>query len=112
MKTRPLSVIVISVVFIIAGITGIIYHAGEWRDSAISFDVVAAFLIRVAAIVGGVFALLGKNWARWLLILWIVYHVVLSAFHSTSELITHSVIAAIVGACLFNRKANQYFSKD
>jgi hypothetical protein len=111
MNKIPLSVIVISLVFILAGVSGIIYHASEWQGIGMSTEVVVAFLIRLAAVVGGVFALRGKNWARWLLMLWIVYHVALSVFHSTSELITHFVIAIIVGLCLFNGKANGYFRK-
>jgi hypothetical protein len=111
MKNIPLSVIIICIVFILAGITGIIYHANEWQSIGIDTEVVVAFLIRLAAVIGGVFALRGKNWARWLLVLWILYHVALSVFHPASELITHFVIAIIVGLCLFNGKANRYFRK-
>ena len=34
------------------------------------------------AIVCGVFLLRGHNWARWLALAWIAFHVVLSAFHA------------------------------
>jgi hypothetical protein len=112
MNKIPLSVLIISIVFILAGITGIVYHASEWQSTGVNGEVVSAFFIRLAAVIGGVFALRGKNGARWLLMLWIVYHLALSVFHSTSELITHFVFAVIVGFCLFNSKARKHFQKN
>jgi len=44
-------------------------------------------MIRIIAVVGGVFLLMGHNWARWLMLAWLAFHVAVSAFHSLSEFI-------------------------
>lgn len=106
---RPLSVTLTSWLFIVAGIAGIIYHASEWKDVAQEPEVIWAFVVRLLAIVGGVFALRGSNRARWLLVAWIIYHVVLSFYHTTAELAMHALLMVIVLLALFNRKADLYF---
>jgi hypothetical protein len=110
MANRPLSVTLVAWLFILAGTIGIAYHARE-IDLRHPFanDVILACAIRLLAIVGGAFALRGHNWARWLMLAWIGYHVVLSAFHAPVELIMHAVIAAIVAYALFRPAANAYF---
>ena len=39
-------------------------------------------LSRLLQIVAGVFMLYGRNWARWLLVAWIAFHIVVGALHS------------------------------
>jgi hypothetical protein len=56
-----------------------------------------------------VFMLRGCNWARWLLLVWIAYHVILSAFHSLSELVMHSLLFALVAYFLLRPQASAYF---
>ncbi len=108
---RPLTVAIICCLFIVAGVTGIIYHAPEWKATGMQADTILAFVVRVAAIVGGIFTLKGSNFARWVLVIWIVYHVVLSFYHSTAELVTHIAVTIVVLLGLFNSKANEYFRK-
>ena len=110
MKNRPLSIILISGLFIAAGVIGIIYHASELKDLATP-DVSLVFFVRMLAIIGGIFTLRGANWARWLLVVWIVYHVILSFFHSTEEVIMHFILAIVVVVSLFHPKANFYFKR-
>ena len=106
---RPLSVTLIAALFIIAGISGIVYHFPEWKQFGIHSETVWPFVVRLTAIVAGIFLLRGSNVARWVLVAWIVYHVGLSFFHSTSELLTHVAVTVVVVVGLFNRKASQYF---
>lgn len=108
---RPLAITIIGWLFIIAGVTGIIYHASEWSTIGIQQETIWALFVRVSAILGGIFTLKGSSVARWVLVIWVVYHVVLSYFHSTAELITHLVVTVLVLLGLFNSKANQYFRK-
>ena len=110
MKHRPLSITLISCLFIAAGVVGIIYHASELKDVAMP-EVGLVLFVRMLAIIGGVFTLRGANWARWLLVAWIIYHVILSFFHSTAELIMHFVLSIVVVMSLFHPKANTYFKK-
>ena len=89
---------------------GIIYHASELKDLATP-EVSLVLFVRMLAIIGGIFTLRGANWARWLLVAWIIYHVILSFFHSTAELIMHFVLSIVVVISLFHPKANTYFKK-
>lgn len=110
MKHRPLSVTLISYLFIAAGAMGIIYHASELKNVATP-EVSLVLFVRLLAIIGGIFTLRGANWARWLLLAWIIYHVILSSFHSTAELIMHFVLSIVVVVSLFHPKANAYIKK-
>jgi hypothetical protein len=83
MRRRPIVVTVISIVLVIAGAAGLIYHGRELWDSSVPwYETVTIALVRVLAIVAGVFMLRGRNWARWLAVLWMAFHAVLSIFHS------------------------------
>ena len=111
MKHRPLSVTLISFLFIAAGAAGIIYHALELKEIATQPEIILTLLVRALAIAGGVFALRQSNWARWMLVAWIVYHVILSVFHSAAELTMHAILMIVVFVSLFHPKANDYFKK-
>jgi hypothetical protein len=106
--SRPFSVTVISCLFIAAGIIGIAYHASELRNPFAS-EAVWVLFVRLLAVVGGIAALRGANWGRWLLILWMAYHVVLSAFHSVAELAFHAVFLAVIAFVLLRTPASAYF---
>ncbi len=112
MKNRPLPVIITAFIFIIAGCVGLIYHAHEYfEQGAVKNELIWVAFIRILAIVCGVLLLKGVNWARWLAIAWLAYHVVLSSFHSASEAITHFVLLAIVSFLLFIPKSSAYFKR-
>lgn len=108
---RPPSITVIGCLFVAAGAVGVVYHTTEFnvRDP-LHVDLVWALLVRVLAIIGGVFLLRGANWARWLLLVWMAYHVILSAMHSLSELAMHVVIFAAVAYVLLSSRASSYYA--
>jgi len=109
---RRFPVVIVGLLFVSAGIVGLVYHAGEIDlHHPFEFDVVAVLVVRLLAIVGGVFVLLCRNWARWLLIGWLGYHVVLSAFHSPGELVFHFVLLVVISWLLFRAGASPYFSR-
>lgn len=72
-------------------------------------DLGPAWATRVLGLIGGVGLLQGRNWARWLLVAWMVFHVGLSLFHSMAELLTHVAIFTPLGYLLFRREAQLYF---
>lgn len=110
MSKRPQSVTVISWLFLVTGIVGTAYHATEFKAGGpFQYDVLWVCLVRLLAIVCGVFMLRGHNWARWLLVLWIAFHVILSGLHSTSKLVVHSLLMAVVTYFLFRSRASAYF---
>jgi hypothetical protein len=110
MKPRPLSVAVIGWTFIAAGLVGLAHHAPEFHSTTTAKDVdVLILLIRILAILGGAYLLLGANWARSLLVGWLGYHVFLSARHSTLELALHAPLLAVIVYFLFREPAASYF---
>ncbi|HEV8592709.1 MAG TPA: hypothetical protein VGQ55_11445, partial [Pyrinomonadaceae bacterium] len=107
MNKRPIAITIIAWLFIAAGFVGLTYHLTEFDiNGPFQFELVLVLVLRVLVIVCGVFILRGSNWARWLLLVWIAYHLVLSAFHSTSELAMHSVLLAVVAYFLLRRKSS------
>jgi hypothetical protein len=110
MNKRPHSVTVIGCIFIAAGIIGLAYHITEFKaQHPFENEVVWVLLVRLLAILGGVFLLRGSGWARWFLLIWIAYHVILSAFHSLVELIMHALLLAIIGYFLYRPRVSAYF---
>ena len=86
------SVAVLSWLYIAVGVVGLIYHAVSWSSDEPTVDQAWVLGLRVLAVIGGVFTLRGAVWSRWLLVVWIAYHVYLSVGHSSSQLIVHSVL--------------------
>lgn len=110
MKKRPLPVIIVALLFIVAGAIGFVYHFAEFFDpGARVYDLLWIQFVRVTAIVCGILLFKGINWARWLAIAWLLYHVVIGAYHSTSQMITHIVMLLIVALLLYLPKSSAFF---
>jgi hypothetical protein len=118
MKKRPISIIIISLVFIAIGAGGLI--KGLWPLVASSarltnHDLMDSALVGVSgvlALVSGVFMLRRANWARWLCILWMAFHVVISLGHEMSKLVVHSVMLVVLLLVLLWPNANAYFRSE
>jgi len=108
MKKRPVTVTALSLILMVTGLGGIAYHIREFA-AADKLDYVVILLVRALAVVAGVFMLRGSNWARWLSMLWVAFHVVVSAFHSRGELAMHVLVFAVFAYVLFGREAADYF---
>jgi len=116
---RPVAITIIAWLFILVGAAGLLkdwlplltdasrqlakLKADGWADLG------SAWITRMLAIVGGVGLLGGRNWARWLLVAWMVFHIGLSVLHSVPELLTHLVIFAPIGYLLFRPPAESFF---
>jgi uncharacterized membrane protein len=100
---RPFPVTVVGWLFIITGVVSLGYHLRH----GISDRWIAA--IAVVAIVGGVFLLRGHRWARWLLLVWLAAHVVISAFHSWSLMAAHLVLLVAIAYSLLTPPSSEYF---
>jgi hypothetical protein len=104
-----MSVTLVACVFVLAGAVGIAYHARDLVDPGFQVGTVWVLLLRLAAIVAGVFLLRGANWARVLAVAWMAYHVVLSAFHTMPELLAHLVFLTVIVAVLLHPSAAAFF---
>jgi uncharacterized membrane protein HdeD (DUF308 family) len=111
MMKRPVSITVIGCLFIAAGIVGITYHFREFIQRPFTYEVLWIFALRLLAILAGVFVLRGRNWARWILIAWIAYHVILSVFHSLSEVLMHGLLFVVITYFLCRPRAAAYFRR-
>jgi len=103
---RPFPVTILGFLFILAGLVGLVYHLSE---SPLDHWVIPISIVRIIAVVGGVFLLRGHNWARWLVLAWLTFHVVVSAFNSLSESTAHVVLVMVVGYFLLRSPASRYF---
>jgi hypothetical protein len=110
MKNRPLPVIIVSVLFILVGSVGFAYHLKDFVESNDKlYELIWVLFLRILAVVCGFLLFFRINWARWLAIAWLAYHVVISAFNSTSEMIAHIVFLIIVSILLYLPVSLRYF---
>ena len=105
MRKPPFPIIVIGALFIVAGAAGLIYHL---HDQPFDRGALLLLFVRLLAVVSGIFLLLGHNWARWLLIAWLAFHVSISAFHSIEQTVVHALLLAVVAYFLFRPPASTY----
>ena len=66
-------------------------------------------VLRLLTIVGGGLALRGYSLGRWLLLLWLVSHVVISTLHSPFELAVHILVLLVSAFFLYRPTASDYF---
>lgn len=110
MKKCPLSVTLLSLLIAAAGAVGFAYHVVELNlRQPFQNDAVWVELVRLVAVVCGVYMWRGRNWARWLAMVWIGFHVVVSGFHSFPEFAFHALLFAVFGYLLFRPQATEYF---
>ncbi len=107
---RPLSVIILACVYIAVGTIGFVYHFPNLHGmNAFQYDDFWIELTEFLAILCGVFVLRGRNWARWLALAWMAFHVILSAFHALPEFAIHVLFFAVIAWFLFRPAAARYF---
>lgn len=102
----------VSVLFILTGSIGVIYHILEIPEPDFSLaDLMWVFAIRLLAIACGLLLWNGIRWARWLAVAWLAYHVALGAFHSISGVITHLGLLVLVCMLLYWPSSNVFFTE-
>ena len=110
MKKRPIAVTVLGCLYIVVGIASPAFHltqSNAYRSPR--GDLLWIAFIGALALVAGVFMLLRQNWARWLALAWMAFHVALSVFHPLHELILHSALLVAFIYLLFRPDAQAYF---
>ena len=103
---RPFSVSFLGCMFIVAGLVSLFYHL--LRDR-LDYWTLPISLVGILAIVGGVFLLKGRNWARWLVLAWLTFHVAVSALNSMSRSVAHIVLLIAVAYFLLTPPDSRYF---
>jgi hypothetical protein len=107
MKKRPIPIIIVAALFILVGIVGFAFHVKEFSDRP--YETTWVLFVEVVAITCGALLLFKIAWARWLTITWLLYHITISAFNSTSQMIAHIVFLVLVSVLLFLPVSSMYF---
>ena len=109
---RPWSVIVVALIFFALGVLDITRGLAPLFASAphshMAVDDVEVLAIGIAAIGGAVYVWKGRNWARWLLAVWMAFHVAISIGQPT-KLIAHALIFGCIALLLFHPRTSSYF---
>ena len=103
---RPISVTILACVYLLVGAAGFIFHFKESLASPREGALIEP--TELIAFICGVFLLRGANWARWLAVAWIVFHVAIS-FPQLQKVTVHAIICALIAWILFRPAAGRYF---
>ena len=111
-RERPLAVTVLACLYLAVGVVGFFYHLQPILAAhAIQRDDLFVELSEVIAVGCGFFLLRGENWARWLALAWMAFHVAISFFDSWEKVAAHAVFLAVIAYALFRPQSNAYFLK-
>ena len=103
---RPLPVLIVAWIYVAVGVIGFAYHFPELM--AHRQDSVWVELTELLAVVSGAFMLRGRNWARWLALAWIAFHVIIS-ISVVREFVMHLLILVLIFWALWRPGATRYF---
>ena len=107
---RPLAVTSVAWLFIAAGVVAFVAHFPElWR---LHYDAFAIELIELLAVLAGVFMLRGEDWARWLALVWMAFHVALTVVPPFHGLAVHILLSAMIARILLRSDAARFFGGE
>jgi len=105
MNKRPLAVTIIAGLYIVAGAVGFVCH---FKDLATEPWIE---LVRVIAVVAGAFLLRGRDWARWLALAWMAFHVWVGWLNGWQQAAVHAVFLVVIAFLLLRPPASHYFRR-
>lgn len=108
MKRRPIAVTALACLYIVVGTVGFVRHFPERHEHDWTWIAVT----EIAAVIFGAFMLRRHNWARWLAVAWIAFHVAISVGSPIGELAVHLFFLIAITYLLFRRDATEYFRRD
>ena len=110
--TRPISVTIVAWIVIVLGVAGaFLMMPGISKAPLTSMQITFAYAGLAVAVVSGIFMLGGKNWARWLYVVWCIFGLTyaLTTVPNPLLLIPGALKAAIIAFVLFRKPANSFF---
>jgi len=116
MKTCPPIITLLSFLFIAIGVISTAVHVWQFSISKpTALEEAGIYATGGLAVAAGIYMLRGRNWARWLALAWISFHVIVGALNQTfgSALIgiaIHSVFVALLAWFLFRRESREWFN--
>lgn len=106
--TRPFEVTFLGWLFIVVGILSTAHHLVK---GSLDRWMIAIVLVGAIAVVAGIFLLRSANWARWLVLAWLAFHVVASALNSMWDALPHLVLLLVIGYVLLGPPTSKYFHR-
>jgi CDP-diglyceride synthetase len=112
MNKRPFAVTVVGLLMMAMGTMGLVRGFANakmiWPPEQ---DLIWIVIVDVTGIAIGIFMLLGKNWARWLALVWVGAHAFVISFLNHREVLVHVVIFALLAYLLaFRSDVRAYFA--
>ena len=102
---RPPAVIVVAALYLAVGAVGFVAHfPRRWHTDDVWIEITEAI-----AAVCGVFLLRRKNWARWLALAWMAFHVLISVA-VLRQAIVHLLLLGVIAWALFRPGTEPYFT--
>jgi hypothetical protein len=111
MKQRPLIITLLGWLLILLGATQFVLHVERVRPPVHAGDI-GVPLFELVILVSGVFLLRGHNWARWLALAWIGFHVAISSLHAVLAGVLHGLIFLLFAWLLFRPEVNSWFRRE
>jgi hypothetical protein len=111
-EKRPFALTVVGWLIIAGAVSGLVRGFAETKTFwPVDYDLLTVVVVDVAGVIFGVFLLRGSNWARWLTLVWLAFHVGLGFFISAGAAVAHSVIFAMLAYLLvFRADVRSYFA--
>ena len=107
----PFALTVVAWLVIAAATIGLVRGFGAAKTLwPIDHDLLTIVIVDAAGILCGAFLLRGKNWARWLTLVWLAAHMVIGFFISAGSGVAHCVIFGMLAYLLiFRPDVRAYF---
>jgi hypothetical protein len=107
MNKRPLSIVIVAALYILVGAVAFAFNFPALLKG--QPDTIWIEVTELLAIIAGVYLLCRQNWARWMALAWIAFHVAISIFHPVRELVLHSLFCVVIAWVLFRPAAAKWF---
>jgi len=107
MNKRPLDVTILAWLLIATGLGAAALHLS---DAMHSHDELWMAAVQMTAVVAGIFLLRRQNWARWLALAWMGFHVAISIGNPIQQIVVHSMLLVAFAIILFRSAARGYFA--
>lgn len=110
MKICPPTITILSFLFVAVGVISTAVHVWQFNISRPTFlEEAGIYAVGALAVVAGIYMLRGRNWARWLALGWICFHVIVAAFNQPLGLVIHVIFVALLAWFLFRPESQQWF---
>ncbi len=108
---RPFAVTVVSWLIIAAGVFGLVRgFVGAKALWPFPMDLTWIVLLDVMWVACGIYLLRGRNWARWLTVVWMAIHVAIVSLYMPRMIVAHVLIFAMIAYLLMLRSdVREYF---